>query len=767
MQPEEMRRFFESIIFNKDVPNKQDLVDAFCNVEKNPVYSAEIIDSTKQIVFTMPEIQSLAENFLSSNGIFFRNFMQIEIQAEQWELLVLFFSKIYAQHIGNAYYVSKNASSFDMGERAFDRFIESTQFFNINFKDYIGFIYKVIKCPAQSLLAKWKRPASDYLLEYAVQHEQQFLSFIFDNFEKYGMLTFDFLIINNVSFAIPKLVDYYLKNEFEQKRQVKNLLKQHYKQVKEHIMIELENFNISTKQVVELLLGYTNEQDAIKTLNELYFKEKDDVIKKLIVEKIDINFIQEINTHIKFKKQVQKYENSNNSYLNANINNFPILKLRSDNQEEKGAVSFILEQYQSLCSPYECFKTEFIKEYVKEKSLDELCEKCYSLFKQSDFNADFNWVMVLIAQNSSLEQFVKILKDLSLQNNSKLFNQISLEIVLARQNDLLSCLLGFDKNNKSETELVRLLVQKAEQTNKYNFEEIELIRDCFAHQFNFNDNNVIEIGSASIYIDENLNVVEKIVDEDECNIKQIKSITKALNREVEKQSKRLQMAFASGRKWTKEKFEEIFMTPSLFNVLAKRIIWGRYKGDKLISIFTIDSKNRFTDLESIDNVSYKEFSVGIFHPVEFSNAEWQRTFYQGKMPFNQLKRDVSFLSSFNQQTTFVNRFYGLIVNSADFVLRMEEMGWNKDMPKYDGTIDKMFKCNRELQTLAEITFAPIKSNPINGSTTLFELRFYKLNSIISTGNYWITNKVNAQELGTLNERFFSDTIFEIVFAGKK
>ncbi|MBQ8761860.1 MAG: hypothetical protein IJZ26_00880, partial [Clostridia bacterium] len=450
MQPEEMRRFFESIIFNKDVPNKQDLVDAFCNVEKNPVYSAEIIDSTKQIVFTMPEIQSLAENFLSSNGIFFRNFMQIEIQAEQWELLVLFFSKIYAQHIGNAYYVSKNASSFDMGERAFDRFIESTQFFNINFKDYIGFIYKVIKCPAQSLLAKWKRPASDYLLEYAVQHEQQFLSFIFDNFEKYGMLTFDFLIINNVSFAIPKLVDYYLKNEFEQKRQVKNLLKQHYKQVKEHIMIELENFNISTKQVVELLLGYTNEQDAIKTLNELYFKEKDDVIKKLIVEKIDINFIQEINTHIKFKKQVQKYENSNNSYLNANINNFPILKLRSDNQEEKGAVSFILEQYQSLCSPYECFKTEFIKEYVKEKSLDELCEKCYSLFKQSDFNADFNWVMVLIAQNSSLEQFVKILKDLSLQNNSKLFNQISLEIVLARQNDLLSCLLGFDKNNKSE-----------------------------------------------------------------------------------------------------------------------------------------------------------------------------------------------------------------------------------------------------------------------------------------------------------------------------
>ena len=86
---------------------------------------------------------------------------------------------------------------------------------------------------------------------------------------------------------------------------------------------------------------------------------------------------------------------------------------------------------------------------------------------------------------------------------------------------------------------------------------------------------------------------------------------------------------------------------------------------------------------------------------------------------------------------------------------------------YDGSVDRMFKFNKDLQTLAEITFLPVNLSVANQITTLQELRFYRIDSVIPTGNYWITNKMSSQEIGSVNERFFSDAIYEIFTAGKK
>ena len=213
-------------------------------------------------------------------------------------------------------------------------------------------------------------------------------------------------------------------------------------------------------------------------------------------------------------------------------------------------------------------------------------------------------------------------------------------------------------------------------------------------------------------------------------------------------------------------FTEIFLKPSVFNILAERLLWGRYKGNKLISVFRI-SNYKVIDMEAIDTNNINQFEIGIFHPVEYPNTDWARTFNQGKPPFNQLEREVSTLSSYNQQSLVVNRFNGLIVNADNFVCRLKNQDWILDKTMYDGSVDRMFKFNKDLQTLAEITFLPVNLSVANQITTLQELRFYRIDSVIPTGNYWITNKMNAQEIGSVNERFFSDAIYEIFTAGKK
>ena len=55
----------------------------------------------------------------------------------------------------------------------------------------------------------------------------------------------------------------------------------------------------------------------------------------------------------------------------------------------------------------------------------------------------------------------------------------------------------------------------------------------------------------------------------------------------------------------------------------------------------------------------------------------------------------------------------------------------------------------------------------DGSTSLEELRFYRLDDVIKTGNNFITNKKNALDIGSVNERFFSTVLYEITNAGKK
>ena len=341
----------------------------------------------------------------------------------------------------------------------------------------------------------------------------------------------------------------------------------------------------------------------------------------------------------------------------------------------------------------------------------------------------------------------------------KLLNRLAIISVACRYFDLLDCLLKLDKQNRSENEIVKTFLQWAEQNSKYDYNKIELIRDLFAHRFNFEQGNTIKIEPAVISVDADLKVVTKLNNAQTEQIKQVQSITKNLERELSKQSKRLQLAFASGRLWSKEQFTEIFLKPSVFNILAERLLWGRYKGNKLISVFRI-SNYKVIDMEAIDTNNINQFEIGIFHPVEYPNTDWARTFNQGKPPFNQLEREVSTLSSYNQQSLVVNRFNGLIVNADNFVFRLKNQDWILDKTMYDGSVDRMFKFNKDLFDTQFYLVA-------NQITTLQELRFYRIDSVIPTGNYWITNKMNSQEIGSVNERFFSDAIYEIFTAGKK
>ena len=114
MQTEEITNFYTQIFVNKNVNNKTQLIQTLCDNEDKVINNIEVINSAKQIEFSTSEIQQLAEKLLSLNGIYLKNFLQLQLKAKQWQTIIAFFSKVYVQHIGNIHFTSKNASSFDM-----------------------------------------------------------------------------------------------------------------------------------------------------------------------------------------------------------------------------------------------------------------------------------------------------------------------------------------------------------------------------------------------------------------------------------------------------------------------------------------------------------------------------------------------------------------------------------------------------------------------------------------------------------------------------
>jgi hypothetical protein len=78
----------------------------------------------------------------------------------------------------------------------------------------------------------------------------------------------------------------------------------------------------------------------------------------------------------------------------------------------------------------------------------------------------------------------------------------------------------------------------------------------------------------------------------------------------------------------------------------------------------------------------------------------------------------------------------------------------------------MTKYNKELKLISEIDFTPTQKDGEN-TISLGELRFYKEEDVLKTGNNFVTNKTKSMEIGVLKPRYFSDIIYEITMAGKK
>ncbi|MBS2040059.1 DUF4132 domain-containing protein [bacterium] len=154
-----------------------------------------------------------------------------------------------------------------------------------------------------------------------------------------------------------------------------------------------------------------------------------------------------------------------------------------------------------------------------------------------------------------------------------------------------------------------------------------------------------------------------------------KALKKDAKTVVSVQLARLELALTSRRRWSSEDFRELLVNHPLLIHLVRRLVWGIYEDDRLISSFRVAEDGTYAN--AADQLVEVAGTVGLVHPLDGSLAEWRQILadYRILQPFAQVDRSVHHLPG-GFEGRELDLYEGMSVH-AGHVLALESRGWRR------------------------------------------------------------------------------------------
>lgn len=153
------------------------------------------------------------------------------------------------------------------------------------------------------------------------------------------------------------------------------------------------------------------------------------------------------------------------------------------------------------------------------------------------------------------------------------------------------------------------------------------------------------------------------------------------------QVRRLEAAMVTGRSWTAQEFQELFVGHPLLWHLVRRLVWLSGPEDGTGTAFRVAEDRTFADAEDDVFVLADDATVRLAHPLHLGDelAAWSELFadYEILQPFPQLGRSVLALSEEETDGYRLTRFEGLKVPVGK-VLGLQRRGWERGVPQDAG-----------------------------------------------------------------------------------
>lgn len=635
-------------------------------------------------------------------------------------------NKIFVAHIGNKFYRSNTATSFN--ERNFDRFIEIVKTANIANNLVFPFLLTILKSNKNDSYYVWKNPAVEYLQSIFLENEKLFSDFIISYPE------FKYTLFNTIlQFNTTKGIEYLLKDFFDEEhcdREQNTALLKNYK--KETLLYldgsRSDSFMKDQTDKVKVLLTIDSDAEVKTRIHDIYSNTKNREVKSLISTELAIPDTLYIKTEKQFLYAVRhKIKEPQERSLGLPFDHCH-LTFASGSQAGNNTYTFLIYLFKEEKNLFNLFKLKNLETLFDKDSLHDFVEKLFNKLMQKDDILQAKWCV---------RMFALFMSNTKLNN---LFDFLSHLLKLNRHKEaryLINCLIFSHK-----FEIVDFIKQENEEENLFIKNNLQEFIENISISFSMNEEDVKDILVPNTFSDA----------------------------EFEHQTNRLFNSFLAGKMYPLPLFNQLFFENSIYNKLAQNLVFGEYRFGRLYNAFVIENKEqKFLVGKSIvehDADKDADIVIGIIHPFD-CDFKFDKVFnYFPNPPFNQFKCNNFLLNDYSPSSKTINRFIGMVFDTAPFLEFITQNGFIPNKVNNQAEYNSIIHLFPAGDILCEVEFQKnmTETTPFN---SLGEISFYRISETLTAQDKYITNKTNALPIATLPYRYFDHILAIISEASKK
>lgn len=693
-------------------------VDTFLDAQTIKEYAANLdsLNNKQNIIEDMSEMLFQLRDFLPAVG----NFIRILLVSKNYEQIIIFVKKIFANQIGIIKYQSVKGS-YSYSERYFDRFIEIVKNCKIDAELYLPFVAKIVSSYEGTMLFQWINPAIEYIQLFFNQNEQWIYDYIREGKEyKYELI--EAVCSFNSNKGINLLVEDYMSKSCFDKDKSDGIFKTYKKDV---INFVDKEFIFSDEQRKLELVGiyskYLPDNEIVTRLKQIYESDKSEQVKSMVASILGITDTLSIKTEKQFLYAVRrKIKEPQQRALGVVFSKFDI-KLKSGYKCDDSILSFVVYLFKEEKNLKNIKKLKVLENIFDMQGLCAFAEAVYGEIENKPDILCAKWAIrmcALLCSENKAENMANKMVELFRLGRRKEANYLAECMIYSEREQVLA---GIKELCEKSPDVLGEL--KDEYANTYASANGKHLSDIY---------------------DE---LVEDVVTDKNAN----------------EQSKRLFDAFISKREYTPKKFEKLFMSKNVLGELAKRLVWGEYNFGRLYNAFVLEEDEKKYIVKTLD---LENPQISIVHSLDLDERFDDVLFAIQNPLFEQFRRSVFDLKTYSQMAVCVSRFAGMFVTTRPFVECMKNFGFVENSAEDEQILSSMVYIQEELGTLVEVEFdRPIFSG--QEYATLSNIYFYRLVDVTKNRNKFETKKTSAISIGGVGERLFDFALNAVSVSSRK
>ncbi len=700
-------------IFNIDVSNIP-MLDAmsFSNI-RDLLKNAQVSANCENAVSKLAELIFQLNEYLPA----LCNLTKMFLHTKNYWAIILFLEKLFVAHVGPSTYISKN-KEYSHKERYFDRFIEVVKSTDITTGDVLPFLFAIVEDNDKSSISVWLAPALEYLQNLYRENMEEIASFVATN-SMHNLTYLELGLEFNTQKAISQIFDSEI-GAIDDKL-IAKMLKHYYTDTMAFFDKNLETAGNKKFNYVKILASIENPEVTAR-LEDLYEEEQNEEIKNFIKLKLGISSKQNLGVSPKhFETMAQKkvetiqertlgiaFEKVNLNFVDGTpANNIVKTYLINIFKEEKDLLN--------LCGLSD------VKTLFNEIDLNNFAEKLYFVVSHMKDIKEAKWAIRLIsllASEQLLEQIYEFIAGLYKLNRHK------------EAKYFMECLI-YAKRAGVITTISKLI----EEQNPKFLEDKDYFVSIYSENLQKTNSDVLDMLAS-----------DEITEE-----------------AIASQKQRLYAGFIANKSYSKQQFEEIFIEKKVFNILAQKLVFGEYKQDRLLSLFVLEEKQIKYIAGTAQDAN--DLKIKIAHSLDLDDRFESAKSYFSNPTFKQFTNSIFPIKENEKTLSKVSSMHGILINAIKFISEMAEFGFIKNISHDGEDATELVHACPELNLLAEVAF----ETPVTyytSTSSLGNIRFYKLNQCLKNGSAYIINKANAIAIGGVEPRYY-DYVLNAVSASKK